>query len=195
MKQPDVRIKQSSKGFTLVELLITIVVIAVLAAVSVVAYNGIQHRANMVRIKSGAESYAKALDLYRVDHGHYPDSPTGGNFFCLGHESDYPATSVFAAGQCYISGFSGFSYNYESSPNTDLAPYVSSLPSLAGPTIEASDGSKYRGVFIDYGHNSNGSWMQIAFALPSGESCEPFNEWWTDESMTYCGQIIRDRPE
>ncbi|MBC7512702.1 prepilin-type N-terminal cleavage/methylation domain-containing protein [Candidatus Saccharibacteria bacterium] len=33
------------KGFTIVELLIAIVVIAILAAISIVAYNGVQQRA------------------------------------------------------------------------------------------------------------------------------------------------------
>lgn len=37
--------RKSISGFTIVELLIVIVVIAILAAISVVAYNGIQTRA------------------------------------------------------------------------------------------------------------------------------------------------------
>ena len=37
--------KTSKQGFTIVELLIVIVVIAILAAITIVAYNGIQNRA------------------------------------------------------------------------------------------------------------------------------------------------------
>lgn len=43
LKQPKVKVYS---GFTLIELLIVIVVIAILAAISVVAYSGIQNRAN-----------------------------------------------------------------------------------------------------------------------------------------------------
>lgn len=44
---------QKAYGFTIVELLIVIVVIAVLAAISVVAYAGIQNRARDSAIMSG----------------------------------------------------------------------------------------------------------------------------------------------
>ena len=39
------RVSEKQKGFTIVELLIVIVIIGILAAITIVAYNGIQQRA------------------------------------------------------------------------------------------------------------------------------------------------------
>lgn len=58
----------SKKGFTIVELLIVIVVIAILAALTIVAYNGIQQRARDSVRKSDLAAIAKALKLYAVDN-------------------------------------------------------------------------------------------------------------------------------
>ena len=52
------------RGFTIVELLIVIVVIAILAAISIVAYNGIQERARDADRKSEIRAYKKPLELY-----------------------------------------------------------------------------------------------------------------------------------
>lgn len=49
--------KQTKSGFTIVELLIVVVVIAILAAITIVAYNGINERARA----SGAASYASQI--------------------------------------------------------------------------------------------------------------------------------------
>ncbi|MCB8045019.1 prepilin-type N-terminal cleavage/methylation domain-containing protein [Microbacterium oxydans] len=38
-------VKDAQRGFTIVELMIVVVVIAILAAITIVAYNGIQKRA------------------------------------------------------------------------------------------------------------------------------------------------------
>jgi len=60
------------RGFTIVELLIVIVVIAILAAISIVAYNGIQQRARDSERVQEITTIQKALELYQIDNGGYP---------------------------------------------------------------------------------------------------------------------------
>ena len=59
---------RSSKAFTLVELLIVIVVIAILAAISIVAYNGIQERARVASVSSALTQAIKKIKLWQVDN-------------------------------------------------------------------------------------------------------------------------------
>lgn len=59
-------------GFTLVELLIVIVVIAILAAITIVAYNGIQNRANNAAVQSDMEAIVKKMEMYKIENGNYP---------------------------------------------------------------------------------------------------------------------------
>ena len=54
------------RGFTIVELLIVIVVIAILAAITIVAYNGIQNRAKVARANSDLVTLRKAIEVARV---------------------------------------------------------------------------------------------------------------------------------
>ena len=64
------RHKQS--GFTIVELLIVVVVIGILAAISIVAYNGVQARARDGIRADAVQKITKALELYKIDFGRYP---------------------------------------------------------------------------------------------------------------------------
>lgn len=66
--------KNASKsgGFTIVELLIVIVVIAILAAISIVAYNSIQRRAQNTAIISAAEQSFKLIQSYVAANNEYP---------------------------------------------------------------------------------------------------------------------------
>lgn len=57
------------QGFTIVELLIVIVVIAILATITVVAYNGIQDRAKDVAMVTAANQVEKALQIWAFDNG------------------------------------------------------------------------------------------------------------------------------
>jgi general secretion pathway protein G len=73
--------KKTVSGFTIVELLIVIVVIGILAAITIVAYNGIQGRARDTQRSDSANAIARTLELYYIDKGQYPGSPveTGGS--------------------------------------------------------------------------------------------------------------------
>lgn len=62
------------RGFTIVELLIVIVVIAILAAIVTVAYNGMQARANLSKYQSEMKTIVKALAMYKEVNGNYPVS-------------------------------------------------------------------------------------------------------------------------
>lgn len=57
---------QKQKGFTIVELLIVVVVIAILAAITIVAYNGIQNRAKESAAQSAASQAAKKVATYAI---------------------------------------------------------------------------------------------------------------------------------
>ena len=59
--------RYGKNGFTIVELLIVIVVIGILAAITIVAFNGVQERANSSTVRSDLGSIAKKVELFRVD--------------------------------------------------------------------------------------------------------------------------------
>lgn len=61
--------KKTTPGFTIVELLIAIVIIAILASITVVAYNGIQQTSNNTVRISTASQYIKLIRIYVQQNG------------------------------------------------------------------------------------------------------------------------------
>ena len=61
-----------TRGFTIVELIIVIVVIAILATITIVAYNGVQERASEAALQSDLDSGMSHLATARFDDGRYP---------------------------------------------------------------------------------------------------------------------------
>ncbi|MEO5949667.1 MAG: prepilin-type N-terminal cleavage/methylation domain-containing protein [Candidatus Saccharimonas sp.] len=79
--------RKSVQGFTIVELLIVIVVIAILAAITIVSYNGVQSRSRTSSGAVNAANIVKKAELYNGLYGNYPtycqfvtntSNPTGG---------------------------------------------------------------------------------------------------------------------
>jgi prepilin-type N-terminal cleavage/methylation domain-containing protein len=100
-----------SFGFTIVELLIVIVVIGILAAITVVAYNGIQNRAKASSASSAATQAAKKIALYQADTSTYPLT---GNLNTAGVSNDNGITYQYTSdgsSYCLTASVSGVSYN------------------------------------------------------------------------------------
>lgn len=74
--------KHNQGGFTIVELLIVIVIIAILAAITVVAYNGVQNRARDSAIQESGSVLQRVMELYRADNGAYPICSSGNGSSC-----------------------------------------------------------------------------------------------------------------
>ena len=71
-------VSKKQTGFTIVELLIVIVVIGILAAIVIVAFNGVQQNAATGVLKSDLRNAATELELAKVDNNdQYPDDEAG----------------------------------------------------------------------------------------------------------------------
>lgn len=69
----------SPRGFTLVELLVTISILAVLMTIALVSYDNLQRGARDTRRKSDLSGIQAALEQYHADQGYYPSSITSGS--------------------------------------------------------------------------------------------------------------------
>jgi len=130
-------IKQNKSGFTIVELLIVIVVIAILASISIVAYNGIQTRANNSKTVLAVSSWVKAIRLYNIDNGSWPTNS------CLGGSSTY----VDYGGRCWAPSTS----SWEVKPTflVQMDSYIgSSYPEPSIKNITDSETTQYRGAMF-----------------------------------------------
>ena len=104
-----------SRGFTIVELLVVIVVIGILAAITIVAYRGISQKAVSAALQSDLSNASRKLEIYRADNS-----------------DNYPTNLALAGIK-----FSGYTTDPTYSPNTDnYKTYtLTAQKSAAGGTI------------------------------------------------------------
>lgn len=121
------------RGFTIVELLIVIVVIAILASISVVAYNGIQTRAKDSARSQDIKTIVQALEMHYADRGFFPNQ------------------STYTPGSTAING--AWSTTVDGSwanLAAVLAPYISKLPTPPGTLSTATAVNGGGGNSYDY---------------------------------------------
>ncbi len=102
-------LRVQQRGFTIVELLIVVVVIAILAAITIVAYNGIQNRAKASAVQTTVKQAYTKIQSYAV----------------LNAEA-YP-TDIAAAG---INSTDGATYQYRFDNDANPRTFVSLLQKI-----------------------------------------------------------------
>lgn len=127
--------KNDAYGFTIVELLIVVVVIAILAAITIVTFNGVQMRARDSARRQDLGVLAKAIKLYSVDVGDHAQAGCGSSGTGTGWlHSDYDGTGpLVSINDCLMGNGPVSSQNYLGKPRID----PSGKQSCAGLTCTA----------------------------------------------------------
>jgi prepilin-type N-terminal cleavage/methylation domain-containing protein len=179
-----VKSRSSGSGFTIIELLVVIVVVGILAAIVIVAYNGIQQRAYTESLKSDLVQTSSLLEQYRVlNNDSYPSALTelndgsgtkaspGTTYEYTGAGSDSCVTAS--------SSFAMTSYYYDSTTRTitegtctghdGYSPGSTGISAIAAggyDTCVISDGETYCWGWNYYGGlgigNQSEEWVPVA---------------------------------
>lgn len=167
--------KKSTSGFTIVELLIVIVVIAILATISIVSYSGIQQRARNAQIVSGVRAYEKAILSYVAVNGSYPAISRA----CLG--ANYPSN------QCW-SGPNGNFYT-NTTFDTALAPFIGQKPTVSTHVLQITSVPDMR-LGAVYAYTSQSDVRIIYYLEGQAQRCLNGNVGGTEMEGTQCSEVL-----
>lgn len=147
--------RKSISGFTIVELLIVIVVIAILASISVVAYSGIQSRARDTDRTNDLNVMKKGLALFYAENGYYPARP---EFFDANFRRDTLNIPASATNPPGTSSSNQIGYCWSTGPNNYC--YVPTPPS-GGSFDCGTAGERCVGYRISYHLESDPTTQRI----------------------------------
>lgn len=139
----------AKKGFTIIELIVSIVVIGILVTIMIVSYGGIQQRSRDSERGSDITQLKMAIEKYHAERSSYPDVCPGGD------GTDCPASSLATA----------------------LNPYLKAIPhDPRNPADSATDYRYIRGVpsTDSYGLLVN---YEAKSDCKAGQNIDP--TWWT----------------
>lgn len=134
---------RNSRGFTIVELLIVIVVIGILAAITMMAYSNIQSNSRNAKTIAAAAAWAKGMQLYKTENGTYPTINS-----CLGNINTYGSTTDASKnnGRCYGASDNATWLVHQSFLN-QVSQFIPTPPEPADYDITQGSGTnRYRGI-------------------------------------------------
>ena len=96
---------RKKKGFTLVELMVVIIILAVLTAIAIPSYMALRNRARVAAAQSEMKNIATALELYMADLEAYPPTTFAAMEAAVeagGYMVDVPALDPWSNGYTYV---------------------------------------------------------------------------------------------
>lgn len=167
--------RKNSRGFTIVELLIVIIVIGILASVTVVAYNGISQRARNASRLSTVTSAIEMVNILLINNAPSAVRATlnvssGWYRACIG--TGYPDINSNGQGDC--ASFSGSPYVSESAAFNTLMQSSVTLPNLASyPASTATDGDVVDGPYFGSAWVDSTDMLVVEYSLEGeAKSCD-----------------------
>lgn len=183
-------IMKKQSGFTIVELLIVIVVIGILAAITIVSYNGIQDRAHDAVTKSDLSTAKQRFDMYQAENGTYPMSFNDIKLYNFG-------------------GIASNGVDVGANSVPDTGPYIT-LPSPSSSDSKTIPRGKY-GVFVNgitagnfgpgaeldvfYWNYQKGNWGQQTWVYDNSgrEIYSNYSDLKAENNQPDAGSLCRDR--
>jgi prepilin-type N-terminal cleavage/methylation domain-containing protein len=160
---------KTQRGFTIVELLIVIVVIAVLAAITVVAYSGVQSRAKNSQYQADVATIVKKTELY-------PHASGTGSYPLTSAGPDLPtAASQTSAGSVLTAGIN---FVQESKLPSNIVIFgvltgASSNPTNAQAIVAVNADTNARGYFVRYCTTGKGMYIYYPDLFASASATAP----------------------
>lgn len=146
-------------GFTLIELMVVISIIAFLSLIVLASLTATKANARNAKRLQLVKQYANALELYRIDNNKYPDAATQ---YCLGE---------VGSNVCIGGAYSG-----NSTLNSSLDKYIRGTPTITDPILVG--GSDFHG--LTYLNCAQGSCL-------GGSLNSTYQLYWLMEGASTCG--------